>query len=88
MGETVRFDILLISSDFYLEDNWKEAAYAWVFVVKSGGMRGSIYFFTKMFLMMLPADALKAYHASTKMEFIWRGKKYVFPYFSIHAVFI
>ena len=43
-----------------------EAAYAWIFIVELGGLRGGGFVFSNMYLMMLPADTLKAYHASTK----------------------
>ena len=67
LDETVRRDIFLISSDFNPEDNWMEAASAWVFVVKLVGLRDSIFVFGNMCLMTLPADTLKESHASTKM---------------------
>ena len=36
---------------------------------------------------MFPADTLKAYHDSTKTDFMWWGKNFVGPYFSIHSAF-
>ena len=51
-----------------------EAAHAWVFAVKPGGLRGSSPPPpTKLSLMMLPAEILKASYDSTKTEFMWRG---------------
>ena len=66
IGKTVVCDILLIYSDLAPEYTWVEAAHAWVFVVNSGGMRGGRIFSSNLSLMMLPADTLKAYHASTE----------------------
>ena len=37
--------------------------------------------------MNFPDDILKASHDSTKIEFMWQGKKIVGPYFSIHTDF-
>ena len=68
---TVRCDILLVYSSLYQEDTCMEAAHAWVFVVKSVGLRGGSFYSAKLYLMMLPADILKAYHDSTKTEFVW-----------------
>ena len=67
----VQYFIILMSSALYPEDTCKEAQYSWVFVVKLLRLRGSIYFFAKLPPMMLPADILKASHASTKTEFMW-----------------
>ena len=63
--------ILLIYSAMAPEDTWMEAAHYWVFFVKSVGLRKSSFVFTKLSLMVLMADALKASHASTKTEFMW-----------------
>ena len=71
IGETFWSDILFISSAFAPEYTWMEAAHAWVFVVKLGGLRGGSFVFEKLSLMMLPSDILKASHASTKIEFMW-----------------
>ena len=71
IGPTVKCDILFISSYLAQEDTFMEAAHAWVFVVKLGGLRGGSFFFAKLSLMMLSADILKASHASTKTEFMW-----------------
>ena len=70
IGPTVCRDILLISSALYPEDNFMEAAHAWVFVVNSGGVRGGIFVSTNVSLMMFPSDTLKASHAFTKTEFM------------------
>ena len=51
IGATVKRDISLTSSALAQEDNWTEAAHAWVFVVKSGRLRGSSLVFTKLYLM-------------------------------------
>ena len=40
IGATVRRDILFIYSALDTEDTWEEAVNAWVFVVKSVGMKG------------------------------------------------
>ena len=40
IGTTVWHDILFISSSLTPEDNWMEAAHAWVCVAKLVGMRG------------------------------------------------
>ena len=48
-----------------------EAAQAWIFVVKSVGMRGGSFVFSKLSLMVLLVEILKASHASTKTEFMW-----------------
>ena len=80
-------DILFIYSALAPEDTWMGAAHAWVFVIKSVGLRGSSFFFTKLSLMMFPADILKAYYDSTNMEFMWRGGNFVIQYFIIHALF-
>ena len=45
-----------------------DAAHALVFVVKSRGLRGSRFVFKKLFLTMLLADTLKAYHVSTNQS--------------------
>ena len=71
MGEIVWREILLIYSALDTEDTWTEAAHAWVFVVKSGGLRGGRCFFKNLSLAMFPSGTLKAPHASTKMEFMW-----------------
>ena len=71
MGEIVWREILLIYSALDTEDTWTEAAHAWVFVVKSGGLREGRFFLTKLSLTIFPSDTLKAPHASTKMEFMW-----------------
>ena len=60
IGATVRHDILLIYSALYPEDNWVEAAHAWVFVVKFRGMREGSFVSTKIYLVTFPADTLKA----------------------------
>ena len=44
MGEIVWREILLIYSALDTEDTWTEAAHAWVFVVKSGGLREGRFF--------------------------------------------
>ena len=48
-----------------------EAAHAWIFVVKSGGLRWSGFVFDNMSLIMLIADILKASHESTDTDFMW-----------------
>ena len=48
-----------------------EAAHAWMFVVKSGGMREISFVFVKLYIMMLPADILKTSNSSTKTKFMW-----------------
>ena len=68
---TVWRDILLIYSALDPEDTWIEAAHAWVFVVKSGELRGISFVFLKLSLMMLLDETLKASHASTKTDFMW-----------------
>ena len=70
IGTTVWSDILLIYSALDTEYTWMEAAYAWVFVVKSGGLRGGGFVSTNLSLMMLPADTFKASNYSTKTEFM------------------
>ena len=64
-------DILLIASALDPEDTWMDESHAWVLVVKSVGLRGGIFVLTKLFLMVLPADSLKASYASTNMDFMW-----------------
>ena len=71
IGATIWRDILLIYSALAPEDNWIDAAHAWVFVVNTGGLRVSITIFENLSLTMLPSDTLKATHESTKMEFMW-----------------
>ena len=71
IGATVWSDIYFISSILAPEDTWMEAAHAWVFVVKSLGIRGGSFVFTNLSLMMFPADILKSSYASTKTEFMW-----------------
>ena len=44
---TVWHDILFISSALDPEDTWMEAAHDWIFVVKSGGLRGGQLCFRK-----------------------------------------
>ena len=68
---TVWRDILFISSALSPEDTWMEAAHDWIFVVKLGSLRGSRFVFSKLSLMMLPTDILKASYASSNMEFMW-----------------
>ena len=87
IGATLWHDLLFIYSTLSLEDTFMEAAHAWVFVVKLGGLRGSSFVFSELSLMMFPADILNAYHASTNMEFMWWGRNFVIPYFRIHACF-
>ena len=55
-------DLLFIYSALALEDTWMEVAHAWVFVVKSGGLRGGSFVFANLSLMMFPADILKESH--------------------------
>ena len=83
----MRYDILYIYSALDPEYTWTEVAHAWVFVVKSIGIRGSSLVFTNLSLMNFTADTLKVSHAPTKMDFMWRGKSFVVPYFRIHAEF-
>ena len=64
-------DISLVSSHLDSEGTCVEAAHAWVFVVKFGGLRNNSFVFTNISLMMFPADTSKVSHASTKMEFMW-----------------
>ena len=59
IGATVRHYILLISSALGPEDTFTETVNAWLFVVKSGGLRGGYIFFKNLSLIMLPADTLK-----------------------------
>ena len=44
IGATVWHDILFIYSALDPEDTWMEAAHAWIFFVKLGGMRGVALF--------------------------------------------
>ena len=44
IGAAVWCDIWFIYSALYPEDTWMEAAHAWLFVVKLGGLRAGIYF--------------------------------------------
>ena len=67
---TVQHDISFISSALDPEGTWMEAGHVWVFVVKSGGLKGGRFLFAKLSLINFPADILKAPHAPTKMEFI------------------
>ena len=83
----MRREISLTSSTLDPEDNCMYSAHDWVFVVKLGGMRGGSFVLTNMSLMNFTADTLKASHYSTKMEFMWKGKIDVIPYFSIHVDF-
>ena len=71
IGATFWSDILFISSALAPEYTWMEAAHAWVFVVKLGGLRGGSFVFSKLSLMILPAGILKASHASTNMKWMW-----------------
>ena len=64
-------NVLLIYSALAPEDTWMDAAHAWVFVVKSGGMRDIIIVSAKIYLLMPSADTLKASYVSTKTEFMW-----------------
>ena len=64
-----------------------EASHALVFVIKLGGLKGGSFVFENMSLIMLLDEILKESHASTKTEFMWRGKIFIVPYFSIHALF-
>ena len=68
--ETLRRDILLISSSLATEGTWTEASHAWVFVVKSGELRGSSLFFNNLPLMIVLDDTLKASHAPTNMDYM------------------
>ena len=70
IGATSCNDISLISSALGPEDTWMEAAHSWVFVVKSGGLKGGSFVLPKLSLMMFPSDTLKASHALTKMKFM------------------
>ena len=74
IGATVWSDVLFIYSALDPEDTWMEAAHAWVFVVKLGGLRGGSFVFKNLSLMVLPADILKASHDSTKTDFMWWGE--------------
>ena len=60
-----------------------EATYAWVFVENPGGLKGSGFVLTKLYLMMLQEKILKASYASTNIELIWRGKCFVVPNYRI-----
>ena len=71
IGATMRRGISLIYSILDPEGTWTEAAHACLFMNKLGEMRGGIFVFTKLSLMMLTAGTFKAYHDSTKMEFMW-----------------
>ena len=53
---------------------WIEATYACIFFIMLVGLRGSRWVLYKPSLMMLPADTLKASHASTKSEVMWEVK--------------
>ena len=63
--------ILFIYSALDPEDNWMEAAHVWVCVVKLVGVRGDRFVFTNLSLMMVLTYTLKAYHTSTKTDFMW-----------------
>ena len=71
IGATVSHDILFIYSSLDSEDTWMEAPHAWMFVVKSGGMREISFVFVKLYIMMLTADILKTSNSSTKTDFMW-----------------
>ena len=70
IGATFWGDILLVYSTLGPEDTWLEAAHAWVFVVKLGGLRLNSIVFVNLSLMMFPSDTLKASNNSTNMEFM------------------
>ena len=48
-----------------------ETAYACVFDIMLGGLRGGRVVLEKLYLMMLPVDAVKDSHVSTRIEFMW-----------------
>ena len=52
VATTVWCDILFIYLALDPEDIWMDSAHAWVFVVKLGGPRGSIFIFENLSLMM------------------------------------
>ena len=81
---TVLLDISLVSSELDPKGTLAEAAHAWVFVIKLGGLRKNSFVFTNISLMMLLAYTSKVSHASTKMEFMWSGNILIVPYFIIH----
>ena len=68
---TVWYDMLFISSALYPGDTCMEASHAWVFFVKLGGIMRGDFFFANRSMMMMPADILKAFYASTKTDFMW-----------------
>ena len=66
-------DISLISLDLAPEGTWEEAAHYWALLFKSGGLSGGSFVFTQMPLKTFSYETLKASHASTKLEFMWKG---------------
>ena len=50
---------------------WMEATHSCVFVIMLGGLRGGRVVLEKLSLMMLPVDAVKDSHVSTRIEFMW-----------------
>ena len=53
------------------EDFWMEAKHAYVFVIMLGVMRGGRRVLAKLYQMVLRDDTMKAYHVSTRTEFMW-----------------
>ena len=60
IGPMVWCAIALMSSTLAPEENRMEATHACVLVVKSGGPRGGSFDLTKLYLMIIPEDTLKA----------------------------
>ena len=66
IGANVSSEISLIP----FEDFCMEATHSCVFVIMLVGLRESRRVLVKLSLMMLLADTVKAYHVSTRTEFI------------------
>ena len=83
IGASMSSEILLMPFEYV----WVEATHACVFVIVLGGIRGARWVLAKLFLMMFPADTVKASHVSTRTEFMWRCLNLLVPYFRIHLDF-